>query len=258
MRRGGPESLALTSFTHPPSPPPTLTTETLIPVMKPTRLNALLSAELFVNSLVSGCGHVFPSANFQNCGHCLSPPPPPPSTSSKQGAGSLSVRMLSTWSLGFWHLPPAVPSILTNCPLFLQRPQNWAPPPPRTESCRITGKHDAFPQLSPSSHTSPSHLTHTPASLTACPLCSPLYPPPTPSTPISLSHLFQEAPLVQRPPRAAGREASVETDKFQTRDNVTSYRPGRGKPQRGAGLGGRVLMQARKAGCVTQQLPGTG
>lgn len=146
---------------------------------------------------------------------------PAPSTSSKQGAGSLSARTLSTWSLGFWHLPPAAPSTLANCPLFLWRPQNWGPPPPRTENCRITGKHDAFPQLSPSSHTSPSHLTHTPASLTACPFCSPLYPPPTPSTPISLSHLFQEAPLVQRPPRAAGREASVETDKFQTRDNAT-------------------------------------
>lgn len=85
----------------------------------------------------------------------------------------------------------------------------------------------------------------------------------------SRSLLFQEAPLVRRPPRAACREASVETDKSQTSDNATSSGPtpaatvqgGRGKPQRGAGLGGRVSgVDASQEGrvCHTEQLPGTG
>lgn len=60
----------------------------------------------------------------------------------------------------------------------------------------------------------------------------------------SRSLLFQEAPLVRRPPRAAYREASVETDKFQTSDNVTSSGPtpaatvqGEGNLREGRGWG---------------------
>lgn len=104
----------------------------------------------------------------------------------------LESRLLAPSSCSSQH-PHQLP------PLFAETPE-LGPPPPRTENCRITGKHDAFPQLSPSSHTSPSHLTHTPASLTACPLCSPLYPTPPPQAP-SLSLTFSRKPLWCRGPQ---------------------------------------------------------